>query len=311
MLRLLLLLLGPVVVLAVPARAQPGYRDCAQCPELVPISAGSYMMGAAPGEEEREGVPPEHRGRSQPQRRVTIAYGFSLGKYEVTQAEFGAFVRATGHWTGSSCWTFRADGTYAEVQGLDWRNPGFPQTARDPVVCVNSDDVQAYVGWLKRTTGKNYRLPSEAEWEYAARAGSTSARYWGDSREGVCLYGNVADLTVASRYNFQRKSEYFFPCSDSHVHTAPVGQFRPNAFDLHDMLGNVWEMTGDCWSQDLSGTPLDGRYREAVHAGDCSKRVARGGSWASVLWYARAATRVTGTVGVRSSSHGFRVARGN
>ncbi|MCW5748096.1 MAG: formylglycine-generating enzyme family protein [Alphaproteobacteria bacterium] len=306
-------LLGLMLVLALPwpAQAQRIYRDCPQCPEMVSIPAGSYWMGAPAGEEERENVPPQMRGRSAPQRAVRIEYTFSLGRYEVTREEFGAFVQATGYQTGTSCWGLQPGGKYVEQRGLDWRNPGFPQTARDPVVCVSWADARAYIDWLGRITGKNfYRLPSEAEWEYAARAGKTTARYWGDGPDGACQYANVADLTAAGRYSFVSTPENIFVCSDGYAYTAPVGQFRANAFGLYDMLGNVWEWTGDCWGDDLSRAPLNGSFRGSQgYPGDCSKRVTRGGSFSFHPKFVRAATRFWGFWGYRHDSVGFRVAR--
>jgi formylglycine-generating enzyme required for sulfatase activity len=309
MVRLSFLLLC-LVLWALPAEAQWSYRDCPQCPEMVQIPQGTYLMGAPAGEEDREGVPPELRGRSQPQRRVSIEYSFSLGKYEVTRGEFAAFVQATRYQTGSSCWALPPGGKYTEQSGLSWHNPGFPQTARDPVVCVSWDDARAYVEWLSRTTGKNYRLPSEAEWEYAARARTTTARYWGDSRDNACFYANVADLMTAGRYSFEKTPQNLFMCSDGYAYTAPVGQFRPNAFGLYDVLGNAWEWTGDCWGDDLSGAPANGAYRGTTsNPGDCSKRVTRGGSWSYHPRFVRAATRFWAFWGYRHDSLGFRVAR--
>ncbi len=289
---------------SVPAAAQGG-RDCPQCPEMVRLPAGAFVMGAAPGEEEREGVPQEFRGRSQPQMRISIGYSVAMGKYEVTRGEFAAFAQATGHQAGSSCWGLGSDGRWGEQQGLSWRNPGFPQTERDPVVCVSWNDAQAYAEWLRRSTGKAYRLPTEAEWEYAARAGSQRARYWGDGRDGACRHANVADLTLADALRFEKKPEHFFLCPDGYVYTAPVGRFIPNAFGLYDMLGNAWEWVGDCWNENYVGAPGTPAYRD----GDCSRRVARGGGWVNDPHNVRAAGRSGVVTGYRYYVLGFRVAR--
>jgi formylglycine-generating enzyme required for sulfatase activity len=298
------------VVLVFPVQAQQGQRDCPQCPEMVAIPPGSFLMGAAPGEEDRENIPQELRGASQPQRTVTISYSFSLGRYEVTRAEFAAFVQATGRQTGSSCWVLPVGGKYGEQPGLDWRNPGFPQTQRDPVVCVSWDDARAYVEWLSQITGKEYRLPSESEWEYAARARTTTARYWGEDRDKACVYANVADVTTADRFKFDKTPNNIFMCSDGYGYTAPVGQFLPNAFGLYDVLGNVWEWMGDCWAPDLSVAPLNGAYRgTATHPGDCTKRVTRGGAWHFHPRFVRASTRFWAYWGYRHDTLGFRVAR--
>jgi formylglycine-generating enzyme required for sulfatase activity len=173
-----------------------------------------------------------------------------------------------------------------------WRNPGFDQTYRDPVVCVNWGDARAYAGWLSQVTGKSYRLPSEAEWEYAARAGTTTGRYWGDDLKDVCTYANVLEVG--------------FECQDGFSNTAPVGKHKPNAFRLHDMLGNVAEWVEDCWNPSHEGAPSDAAARTG---GNCVLRMARGGSWSADPWRVRAATRggVSGTT--RSIETGFRVVR--
>lgn len=295
-----------LILVAGSATAQQSLRDCPTCPEMVAIPPGSFTMGVPAGEHEREGEPGIVRSwPADPQHSETISYAFWLGRYEVTRAQFAAFVEATGHVTGTSCFTLGTDGKWGDTPGRDWRNPGFTQTANDPVVCVSWDDAQAYVDWLKRTTGMGYRLPLEAEWEYAARAGSTAARYWGDSRDDACLYGNVSDLTLATQYKFEKKAENFFLCSDGYAHTAPVGQFRPNAFGLYDMLGNVWEWTGDCLNATFIGPPAIGV------PGDCSLRGARGGSWRSPPMFVRAGRRVWDPAELRTSILGFRVARTN
>ena len=254
------------MIAALPQEPQP--RDCPQCPEMVRIPSGSFLMGSPPGETDRD-------SDEGPQHQVTIGYAFSLGKYEVTRGEFGAFVQATGH---------RAEG--------DWRNPGFDQTERDPVVNVSWNDAKAYVAWLSRTTGKTYRLPSEAEWEYAARAGTTTARYWGEHHQDACRYANVDDAEHG--------------CRDGYAKTAPVGKFQPNRFGLYDMLGNVWEWTEDCSNGSYAGAPVDG---SSWQRGDCSRRVLRGGSLYGSPGLVRAANRIRGATGSHNSVGGFRVAR--
>ena len=285
------------------------FSDCADCPEMVMLPGGSFTMGVPRGEEEREGVPVDLRGRSEPQRRVTIAPGLAMSRSAVTLGQFAAFVAATGHTPGSGCWAFVNNGTtyeYQEAPALNWRNPGFPQKEDHPVVCVSWLDAQAYARWLATTTGKPYRLPSEAEWEFAARAGTTTARYWGDTQAPACEYGNVADLSLAEALNLDRRPQFTFRCTDRHIYTAPVGSFRPNAFGLHDMLGNVWQWTLDCLNPTLEGQPMDGSPRLA---GDCANRSMRGGSWSHLPWYVRAGNRVRGTAVDRYNFAGIRVVR--
>lgn len=314
MIRWLLLL-----VMALPGVAQAqNFRDCPTCPEMVRIPVGAFAMGPAisggpgspsPYDEDRMGdgqfIGPKHR--------VTIGTSFAIGKYEVTRGEFAAFVAATGRQTGSSCFGY----TYGEkniglneMPGRSWRDPAFAQTDRHPVVCVSWDDARAYAAWLRQVTGKAYRLPSEAEWEYAARAGTQTSYYWGaaELRNEACRFGNFLDLTTESVLKLREIGmEYFlYECSDGHVHTAPAGTFRPNAFGLHDMLGNAGEWTEDCYNKTFDGAPTDG---SSWLAGDCSMRMVRGGSWDNDGGYAHTAFRDHQGSAHRRSQFGFRVAR--
>ncbi|MBR0649372.1 formylglycine-generating enzyme family protein [Roseomonas terrae] len=288
---------------------QATFSDCAQCPEMVALPGGTFTMGVPRGEEEREGVPADLRGRSEPLRRVTIAPGLAMSRTPVTLGQFTAFVEATGHAPESSCWAFVNNGAtyeYQETPSLNWRNPGFAQKEDHPVVCVNWQDAEAYARWLATTTGKPYRLPSEAEWEFAARAGTTTARFWGDSQAPACEFANVADLSLAEALNLDRRPQFSFRCNDRHVYTAAVRSFRPNAFGLYDMLGNVWQWTLDCLNPNLEGQPADGSPRLY---GDCAARAMRGGSWSHLPWYVRAGNRVRGTAADRFNFAGIRVVR--
>ena len=167
----------------------------------------------------------------------------------------------------------------------------------EPVVCVSWQDARAYVEWLSRQTDKTYRLLSEAEWEYVARAGSTTARYWGEA--GQCRYANGAD----SRTNFKGR----ISCDDGYARTAPVGSYQANRFGLFDVLGNVWEWTQDCWNASYGGAPRDGR---AWERGECSRRVLRGGSRDNSPRFLRSAYRLTRhTADHRLPFNGFRIAR--
>ena len=179
---------------------------------------------------------------------------------------------------------------------------GFPQTDRDPAVCVNWADARAYVAWLSEKTGKSYRLLSESEWEYAARGGTRTSRHWGESASGQCGYANGADRTAKGRYSGWTVAE----CDDGHVWTAPVGTFKANGFGLHDVLGNVWEWVEDCWNDSYSGAPSDG---SAWESGNCGRRVLRGGSWVNQPRNLRSAYRLRLVTGLRLSDTGFRVAR--
>ena len=277
-------------------RLQPDrFHDCPKCPEMAVVPRGSYRMGSPRNERRRA----ENEG---PVRGVTIGEPFALGVYEVTVAEFGRFAAATGHSAGSSCVTLDLDsGSYEENADEGWRNPGFEQSSRHPVTCVSWEDAQAYVAWLSRETGEEYRLPSESEWEYAARAGTVTARPW-EQASGQCLHANGADASLEERQSNWTTA----PCRDGHVHTAPVGSFEANGWGLHDMLGNAWEWTEDCYNDGYAGAPSDGNPWEY---GECSERVLRGGSWIHDPPGLRAAYRTGAPLGFRIDNFGFRVAK--
>jgi formylglycine-generating enzyme required for sulfatase activity len=207
---------------------------------MVVIPKGAVEMGPQPGEEEREGVPVERRLRTQ--RQITIGYSFALGKYEVTRgafAQISPFGFVSSRRSPAEKVLERTDDSFVRTADADFVAAQFGN--RDPVMCVNWDDAKAYVAWLSKITGKSYRLPTESEWEYAARAGSKGTRYWGDELDSSCQFGNFADQTGAAALGWDKTPDKIFPCSDGHVYTSPVGSFKPNAFGLYDMLGNVWE----------------------------------------------------------------------
>jgi formylglycine-generating enzyme len=229
---------------------------------------------------------------------------FAVGKYHVTRAEYARFVAATGR-TGDGCetWTERD-------QGKSWRDPGFPQTERDPVVCVSWDDAKAYAAWLSQTTGKAYRLLNEAEWEYAARAGTTTARYWGNAVNAMCGYANGPDLSLKEKFPEKFLNASYVgvaQCRDGYVFTSPVGSFKPNAFGLYDMLGNAVQWTEDCWDESYANGPNDSSV--ALATGDCRHRVVRGGSWNGLPMVLRSGSRDSIGSGGRNFSAGFRVTR--
>ena len=281
--------------LLMPGRA---FRDCPECPEMVVVPAGSYLMGSPHDEEKRQ----KNEG---PRHRVTIAKPFAAGKYEVTRREFGAFVSATGRDIDGGCWYWNIEEKKAKRDiARSWRSPGYEQTDLDPVVCVNWDDARAYVAWLSNKTDKEYRLPSEGEWEYAARGGTRTSRYWGDDASAECTHANGADGTLKAHY-----SDWPWvvaSCRDGFVHTAPAGSFSANGFGLHDVLGNVWEWVEDCWNERYVGAPSDG---SAWTNGNCGRRVLRGGSWYDIPWFLRSAFRFGNWSGYRYINGGFRVAR--
>ena len=262
------------------------FQDCPDCPEMVVIPAGSFTMGSPPDEEGRyDGEGPPHR--------VTIGRSFAAGRFEVTRAEYAAFVRDTGHGLGDGC-SSNTGNRWKLSLSKSWRDPGFVQTDRDPVVCVSWDDVQAYVSWLSRKTGNPYRLLSEAEWEYVARAG-TSTPFWTGSK----LSPDQANYNGAYSDGSGRKAIY-------RERTVPVGIYAANAFGLHDVHGNVCEWVEDCWNDNYAGAPSDG---SAWLRGSCGVRGLRGGSFIFTPRNLRSAHRNGLASGDRTIDQGFRVAR--
>ena len=274
------------------AAMRPGqvFRDCPECPEMVVVPAGSFMMGSTHSNE-------------RPVHRVTIPVPFAVGKYEVTRGDFKEFIEATGRASGNSGWTQEYDQRKERAE-RGWNNPGYSQGDRHPVVCVSWNDARAYVRWFSRKTGKRYRLLSEAEWEYAARASTGTSRYWGDDMSTQCDHANGFDRTAKAELDFDWEHA---PCRDGSAYTARVGRYGENSFGLSDMLGNVWEWVEDCWRDNYAGAPADGD--SWVSAGDCGERVLRGGSWVTVPGNLRTAFRAGYSAEDRNYNIGFRISR--
>ncbi|MFM8331780.1 MAG: formylglycine-generating enzyme family protein [Candidatus Methylumidiphilus sp.] len=263
------------------------FRDCPDCPEMIRLPGGGFTMGSDDSD-------PDAESDEKPAHKVKVA-AFSLGKYEVTRGQFAAFVAATHH----------------QAAG-DWRNPSFDgksfnQTDDHPVVNVSLQDAEAYIAWLNKKTGKTYRLPKEAEWEYAARVGSkavrlfgTAIRPWGDGVAGACRYANVYDQTTKRTLNFSSQEH---ACEDGHVYTAPVGSFTVNASGLYDMMGNVWEWTCSTYTETYDGS-------EKTCTKDASgRRAVRGGSWSDRPRDVRSAKRGRSDPANRDYDLGFRLAQ--
>jgi formylglycine-generating enzyme required for sulfatase activity len=280
------------LVVAWPALAEIT-RDCEACPELVEIPSGTFMMGSTPAETAEYEVRQHHAVVEWPRHEVTVANAFMIGRYEVTRAQYRAFAEATGR-DAAECLEY--DGTaYQPLAGSSWRNPPFAQQDDHPVVCVTWDDAAAYARWIAEATGKNYRLPSEAEWEYAARAGTEGARHWRAEDGDACAHANVADR------NSPRPQ---FDCEDPWPYTAPVSYGIANEFGLYGVLGNVGELVADCGLPDYAEASGDTR---AVMQGDCGRHVGRGGSWWNDAYYLRSARRYS--FAGAYSIVGFRVVR--
>jgi formylglycine-generating enzyme required for sulfatase activity len=252
----------PKVQISQPQSVKPGavFKDCDDCPEMVVIPAGSFLMGSPPDPEPDpfSNAKPEKFGKDneKPQHRVDIQ-SFAIGKYEVTQEQWYA------------------------VMG---NNPSFNKGRKLPVENVSWDDAQLFVQKLSQKTGKKYRLPSEAEWEYAARAGSTTTYPWGNSESELHVHAWFNAIAYAPN---------------------PVGLKKPNQFGLHDMIGNVWEWTQDCWNENYKNAPTDG---SAWISGNCSFPVLRGGSWVDFPKVLRTANRHISIHANRGNGLGFRVA---
>jgi len=257
-------------------------------PPMVTIPAGKFLMG--------DPQSPASDGQmisAAPQHQVSIK-SFQLAKYEVTVKQFRQFVEDTGYRAGSEpgeCWKWVKPGAgafpgvpFTPAPGL-WNSPQYAPSDYHPVMCVSWQDAQAYAKWLSRATGKHYRLPSEAEWEYAARAGA-SGDYPGDGNpDGMCRYGNGFDvsgqLAFARDLGWERKVP---PCDDQAPYTAVVGSFQPNAFGLFDMLGNVAEYVEDCQHNDYQGAPVDGSaWTSQCKGGEERMQITRGGSYGANL----------------------------
>ena len=267
-------------------------RDCPTCPLMMVLPTGRFEQGSAIAANEASRF-------ASPRHSVLIGRSLAMSLNEVTVGEFREFIASTQRET-AGCNTY--DGRWEYRYDASWQAPGFAQGEMHPVACVSWDDAAAFASWLTAKSGYVYRLPSSAEWEYAARAGSDADPPWGASAEAACAEANVADSSAAQRF----PGWNVFPCTDNYVNTAPVGSFKANAFGLHDLLGNVFEWVQDCWHDDYTAAPADGSAR--VEAG-CSERELRGGSWFSAPQYVNAAYRNRFEHGYRSSSVGFRVVR--
>jgi formylglycine-generating enzyme required for sulfatase activity len=287
---------------AADARA-PGsvFRDCDDCPEMVVVPAGVFVMGT-PSAMRRPGIAAAESDAV----AMEIPRAFALGRQEVTRREFAVFIAKSGYESRSGCRTWDpALGRFSKNPRTSWRDPATPAVpaGEHPVTCVSFIDAQAYVQWLSRETGARYRLPSEAEWEYAARADSASLRPWGDDADAGCEQANTYDVTAdaALRLGWANAG-----CRDGYADVAPAGQFAANAFGLHDLIGNVREWVQDCATASYAGRPRDARAWEWL--GGCGQRVQRGGSWLSPPDEARSAARFAADAEDRGDDAGFRVA---
>lgn len=313
---------APASAQSVPADLE-AFRDCEACPEMVALPAGSFMMGAS--EADRR-VPFAVTDNEEPRHQVTFDYRFAISRFTVTVAQFAAFVEETGLRTGGECLlripdTGRNAGKFigtisananeyesgagvALVEQADFRRPGTEVDDDQPATCISRREAKAYLAWLSQKSGRKYRLPTEAEFEYATRAGEEGPYFFGADQARLCEYANFAD----------RKSVYgaamVAPCAErnSREYTYPVGSFRPNNWGLHDMVGNVFQFVEDCASVDYRGAPTDGSpYRGG---GRCDAFATRGFFFDSVAVNLRSAARceALSSEDQRSNGLGLRVA---
>jgi formylglycine-generating enzyme required for sulfatase activity len=253
---------------------------------MVVAPSGSFTMGSPAGEPGRE-------TSEGPQHQVAIAEPFAVGRFTVTRGEYETFVRETNHPMDKGCFTWV--GSWKFDSGKDYHAPGFPQSDGHPVVCVNWEDAKAYAAWLSQKTGKNYRLLTEAEFEYVARAGTRTPFWWGTS-------------LTADRANYHATMVYAGggQPGDYRAGTVLAKTFAPNPWGLYQVHGNALEWVEDCWNDTYNGAPADGAANET---GDCGKRGVRGGCWICYPQYLRSARRSGRASGARGNNFGIRVAR--
>jgi len=281
-----------IICLQVHAQETSGpreFRDCEHCPEMVEITGGTFRMGADASERDRlDTVGRSNFDDELPVREVRIAR-FAIGKYEVTVEEFSHFVRDTGR-VVTGCLLIGPRGFELDPS-RSWNNPLWVGTLRHPVSCVSWEDAVAYAKWLHAKTGKNYRLPSEAEWEFVARAGSQTPWPWGENPNEACSHTNLGDELFRQQFPlFGGPNWPFARCKDGYIQAAPVGSFPPNSFGVFDMIGNVWEWVQDCRSRYRGGSN-DGSPVVSGWFVSCSHRLLRGGGWHTQPPHARSATR--------------------
>lgn len=271
-------------------------RNGGQGPLMIVLPAGQFTMGSPSSER-------GHVKNEAPQIGVVFSQPVAISRYEVTRAELSSFFDAHPGAIDEAmgCSVYR-DKKWRLDSGASFQTTGYRQAADHPAACVDWELANAYAAWMSEQTGENYRLPTEAEWEYAARAGTQTPFFFGDDADEGCGHMNGADEFALSLMP-ELLNAY---CSDATAYTAPVGQFQPNAFGLHDMHGNVWELTIDDWHEDHTSARKNGGPRERRIT---SKRVIRGGSWISYPLYLRSANRANIDKNVRRADVGFRLVR--
>jgi formylglycine-generating enzyme required for sulfatase activity len=301
-------LLGAWILFASSVAAET-FQDCPDCSRMAVIRSGTFTMGSAENE-------PERKRSEGPRRDVQVA-AFAIGETEVTRGQYAIFVKETRRQPPAhGCFTFGFSSILDDKMDpqASWRNPGFKQTDEHPVTCVSWQDAQDYAAWLARKTGRAYRLPSEAEWEYAARGGTTSIFTWGGDENQACPYANVGDPSLLRAHPKLRETIEaslragelnlrFVQCDDGSPFTTTVRRHQPNPFGLYDTIGNVWEYVEDCLQESLPESGF------AHVAAPCEFRRVRGGSWDDSPPELRSARRGRVKPDVPRNDGGIRLAR--
>jgi formylglycine-generating enzyme len=242
-----------------------------------------------PEERARAGIVPVFGDREAPARSVTFAKPYAIGQTEVTRAQYQVFVDATKRADPATCGVHEPKGdTWSPQPGYNWRKPGFAQEDNHPVVCVSYDDAAAYAQWLSKRTGKAYRLPSDSEWEYAARSGAATPWYWGEAPEAGCAGANILSTGTAAKLGWPNSLANRFICSSPRSFTVPVASYAANPWGIYDMVGNAFEWAADCNAPDNSSAPADGSARVT---GDCARHYLKGGAFHTPFWLTRHAVR--------------------
>ena len=278
--------------------AGSSFTDCSDvCPEMVVVPQGSFLMGDIQGGGDND---------TKPVHLVTIPKAFAVGKYEITKSQFAAFAQEENYSPDKdSCYTYEVDvktkkWEHKSRNNRGWKNPGYHQKDNYPAACISWHDAKSYIKWLNKKTGKTYRLLSEAEWEYVARAGSTTKYSFGNDDAQLCLYANGADQSTDLGWGNKK-------CNDGYGRKAsPVGSFKVNGFGLYDLHGNVFEWVEDCLNDSYKEA---GSSSKARLTGDCSYHMLRSGSWSGAPRGLRSSIRRSNKLSIRISNIGFRLAR--
>lgn len=268
---------SPLQAAQKPPAPSTVFKDCENCPEMVVLPAGSFVMG----------TPDDEVGRQHdegPQRTVTFAKSFAISRYQVTAAELDAYIKQSG--------VVIKNGDERPGRWCEAGKPSYEQGPRQPAVCVDYHEVQAYAQWLSKRTGHTYRMLSEAEREYGARAGSTGPFPFPFDKEG--------------EYQISQHANTYGP-KDGYAYSSPVGSYPPNAFGVYDMHGNVYEWVADCWHDSYEGAPVDGSAW--IDDAQCDLVQIRGNDWGEPPIFSRSGNRNNAYKNTRGDWIGFRVAR--